>query len=424
MAVSFVLARLRQEPLSHLPIADLVRQACEACELEYRNRLLTPLVTLRLFLLQILHGNTAINHLRQLSGLAFVASSYCEARERLPLAMITGLIASLARWAGRADGDKSLPGQRVLVVDGSTFSTPDEPGLRERFGLYPTATVGVAYPMGKLLGLLDLATGMFVELLALPLLIHDMGGVARLHPSLRAGDILVGDRAFCSFAHFHLLSVAGVFGCFRLHQRRKPGKGRERWGKPSRCPAWMSPEQFATLPAFIDVRLVGYAVVHKGFRTKHVTVATTLLDETMWSDEQLANLYGHRWEAAVRHRRIETCFGYLKTTMGMNMLRCRTVAGVEKELAMYLLAYNLVRLAMVRMAGQRRVEVRKVSFIDAMRYLAARMMGLAGVEDLIINPTRPGRTQPRVIRGRLKQYDLMNRPRSTYKTTPEPRRKA
>jgi hypothetical protein len=95
MAVSFVLARLRHEPLAHLPIADLVRQACHACQHQWRDRLLTPLVTLRLFLLQILHGNTAINHLRQLSGLSFVASSYCEARERLPLTLITGLIWSL-----------------------------------------------------------------------------------------------------------------------------------------------------------------------------------------------------------------------------------------------------------------------------------------------------------------------------------------
>lgn len=420
MAVSHVLARLRHEPLAHLPIADLVEQACEACEHQYRHRVLTPLVTLRLFLLQILHGNTAINHLRQLSGLAFVASSYCEARERLPLALITGLIASLARLAGgggSGSGTLVLPGRRVLVVDGSSFSTPDEPGLRERFGLYPTATVGVAYPMGKLLGLLDLATGLFVELLALPVLMHDMGGVARLHPSLRAGDILLGDRALCSFAHFHLLSAAGVFGCFRLHQRRKPGLGRQRWPKPAHCPAWMTPEQFATLPAFIDVRLVSYAVVHAGFRTRHVTMATTLLDETLWSDEQLAELYGHRWE-------IETCFGYLKTAMGMNMLKCKSVTGVEKELAMYLIAYNLVRLVMLRLAGAKRIEVRKVSFVDAMRYLAARLLGLTGVEDLVINPTRPGRNQPRVIRTRLKQYDLMTRPRSTYKTTAEPRRNA
>jgi hypothetical protein len=144
-----------------------------------------------------------------------------------------------------------------------------------------------------------------------------------------------------------------------------------------------------------------------------VTLATTLLDERLWPDERLAELYGLRWE-------IEGCFDHLKTTMKMNVLRCQSVAGVERELAMYLLAYNLVRLEMLRAGVMQAVAVSRVSLIDALRRLCVLALGLPGVETLIINPLRPGRWSPRVIRGRMKAYDLMTRPRHTYPPPGEP----
>ena len=108
---------------------------------------------------------------------------------------------------------------------------------------------------------------------------------------------------------------------------------------------------------------------------------------------------------------IETCFDHLKTTMNMNVLRCTTVDGVKKELAVYLAAYNLVRLVMLAAAQRQQVSVDRVSFVDAMRWLLARMLGLTGVRRLIVNPTRRGRSQLRVIRRRLKEYDLLKKPR-------------
>ena len=409
--VACVLARLRREPLSDLPIAGRVEQLCADCGHDWRDRLLTPLVTLRLFLLQVLHGNTSIAHLRQLSGLAFAPASYCAARRRLPRGVILGLLDELVAWADtHVRRDPRLIGRRVLVVDGSNFTTPDTPALRGHFGLWPGGTPGVAYPMGKLLGLLDAATGLFVRVLAFPVLVHDLSRVARLHPSLSPGDVLLGDRAFCSFAHFALLAGRGVLACCRLHQARKPagGHGVVRWHKGKAPPAWMDPSQYAALPAWLDVRLVSYRVHRRGFRSRQVTVATTLLDEAAWPDERIAALYGRRWE-------IETCFDHLKTTMNMNVLKCKTPEGVRKELAMYLLAYNLVRLAMLRAAGVQGVDVNRVSFADAMRWLGARVLGLDGVADLIVNPRRPGRWELRVIRGRPKAYDWLIRPRAEVK---------
>jgi hypothetical protein len=403
--VSSVLARLKRDPVADLPIAACVEQLCCQCDLVWRERRLPPLVTLRLFLIQILQGNCPISALRQLSGIPFAVSSYCESRGRLPLQVLQLLLHQLHEHAAGTMDVAWKIGQRVLIVDGSSYSMPDTPDLASHFHLPPGTLLGVGYPVGKLMGLLDTATGMFVELLALPLFQHDMRCVIGVHPMLRPGDILLGDRAFCSFAHFCLLQARGVFPCMRLHQRRKnQSRGLQRWKKPRKAPAWMDASQFTGLPAFIDVRIVRYTIARRGYRTHHVLTATTLMDEVLWPDEKIAELFGHRWT-------IETCFNHLKTTMKMSVLRCKTLEGVKKELAVYLIAYNLVRLAMLKAAAAQGVNAARISFVDAMRWLAAVMLGLRGVSLLIVNPDRRGRCQLRVIRRRLKEYDLLIKPR-------------
>lgn len=416
--ITNALARLRRDPSADLSIDQQAEQLLDAEEDRRhprRNRLLPARVTLRLFLLQILHGNIAITALRQLTGINFAPSSYCEARGGLTLHLLQSLmswIGDMARAAANRCGTlgtaapRELIGPRVLIADGSSHSMSDTPPLREHFDL-PTGQIpGVGYPAGKLMGLLDAATGMFVSLLALPLFQHDMRAVIGLHPMLQPGDILLGDRALCGFAHVALLNARGVFACFRLHQRRKirRSRGTDRWLKPKKAPAWMDETSFAALPLFVDVRIVSYGVTHKGFRTKQVVIATTLMDEQQWPDAKIAELYGMRWD-------IEICFDHLKTTMGMNVLHCRTVQGVMKELAMYLIAYNLIRLAMLRAAAKQGVSARRISFVDAMRFLCATMLGLPGVAKLMVNPRREARTQLRVIRRRWKEYDLLKRPR-------------
>jgi len=233
-----------------------------------------------------------------------------------------------------------------------------------------------------------------------------MRSVIALHPMLQSGDILLGDRAFCSFAHVALLQAQGVHTCFRLHQRRKSqGKrGIDRWSKPKKKPVWISDEQYASLPPFVTVRLASYTMHQRGYRTRQITIATTLMDEQAWPDDRVAQLYGQRWE-------IETCFNHLKTTMQMNVLRCKSLDGVKKELAMMLIAYNMIRLTMLQAAARQGVSAKRISFIDAMRHAAVRLMGLTGVPTLIVNPHRPGRRQLRVLRRRMKEYKLLNRSR-------------
>ena len=244
MAVAHVLARLRREPLDgDCALARQVDQLCREHVHRWRDRVLTPLVTVRLMLVQVLHGNAAIAHLRQLSGLDFAASSFCEARERLPLLLLQELVQWVARLAAGGVGGvvgRGLIGARVLIADCSSFGMSDTPALRAHFGRVKArgAKPGVSYPVAKLVGLMDAATGMFVQLLAAPLYTHDLRHTPDVHPMLRTGDILLGDRAYCSFGHFALLDARGVFGCFRLHQRRKAGPGGvQRWTRgPKRPP--------------------------------------------------------------------------------------------------------------------------------------------------------------------------------------------
>jgi hypothetical protein len=411
MAAMFsALMRARRTHDDLLPNPAILQQL-QTAGVRWRERMLTPLVVTRLFLVQILFGNAAITRLRQLSGMNFAPSSYCEARLRLPLCLLRCLL----RWTvdrARRCGRQVWMGARVYVVDCSTFSMPDTPSLRKQFGL-PKAKgqrgkgcqQGVSYPVAKIMVLMDLVSGCVTRLIPGPLYRHEASNVIRVHRQLRKGDILLGDRAFCSFVHTALLKGRGVFACFRLHQRRKSvARGRETWKRPAQCPKWMNRRQFLTLPAELTVRIVRHTLRQKGYRTADIAIATTLLDEQLWPDEKIVELYGYRWN-------VETCFDHLKTTMKMSVLKCQSVAGVYREL-MYLIVYNLIRLTMLQFALAEQLPADRVSFIDTMRYLSMRAIGLSGVEELLVNPYRPGRRQPRVIRRRMKEYDLLTQPRA------------
>lgn len=146
-----------------------------------------------------------------------------------------------------------------------------------------------------------------------------------------------------------------------------------------------------------------------GYRTRHVYALTTLLDPIVYPPETIVRLYGHRWN-------IETCFNQLKTHAKMNALKSRTVEGVIKELIMYLIVWNLVRMTMAKFAQAAGVSTWRVGFLDTMRGLCALLQGERPTEmQLLINPDRPGRWEPRKLKRRSKEYDLLNEPRQTLK---------
>jgi hypothetical protein len=165
----------------------------------------------------------------------------------------------------------------------------------------------------------------------------------------------------------------------------------------------MTPEKYAALPESLILRELRYRVGRPGFRTDTVTLVTTLLDAESYTVEALAELYGVRW-------RVEQNLRHLKQTMKMDVLKCMTVDGVLKELTIFAIVYNLVRVVMMEAAARQGVDVERISFIDALRWL--REMKTADLPELVVNPARPGRFEPRVRKRRPKEYPVMKEPRS------------
>jgi len=193
----------------------------EAGYTSWRDRVLTPVTTIQLFLLPILHGNTACSHLPHLSGLRFSVSAYCQARARLPLDLFGLLLTCFctSAQARRAD-EGQWHGHRTFFVDGSGCSMPDTPALQAAFGQSTEQRPGYGFPVARLLGLFHAGTGVLLKLLVAPLLTHDLAQVQAVYPSLQEGDVLVADRGLCSYAHLALLVQAGVHAVLRVGARQ------------------------------------------------------------------------------------------------------------------------------------------------------------------------------------------------------------
>jgi hypothetical protein len=420
---------------------ELILEVCKTVGHVWRERLLDPVTTVHLFALQILHGNTACPHVPRLGGVNCTGEAYCQARGRLPLQVLQFLVRALGQFLGRSAmvDEGRWHGHRTFLSDGSSLSMPDTPELQEEFGQPGAQKPGCGFPVMHLLALFDATTGFLLNVIASPLRTHDMSRIGHLHPSLSAGDVLVGDRAFCSFAHLALLAVRNVFGVFRVHQKqivdfrphrraaskqsRKRGeKGlpTSRWlkrlgrhdqlveyVKPKARPKWLTVEAYAALPDSLIVRELRYRIVTRGCRTRVITIATTLLDPERYPAADIAELYGQRWQ-------IETNFRHLKQTLKMEVLHCKSVAGVRKELAMYALVYNLVRVVMCEAAQRQEVAVDRISFIDAVRWLADAVYGPTELK-LRLVPHRPGRYEPRAVKRRPKEYNRLNQPRDVLR---------
>jgi hypothetical protein len=412
-----------------------IEQACHVEDYHWRRRELGPAKTIQAFVLQVLHGNTACAHTVRLADLNCSAEAYCQARARVPLEVYQRLLHDTSR-AARSGCRLSLwHGHRTFLVDGSSFSMPDTPELQAYFGQSDAQQAGCGFPTAHWLTMFDARSGLLVRQLAAPLRTHDMANVATLHPELLAGDVLAGDTAFASYAHLALLSQRKLHGLFRAHQRqlisfrtdrrllglrpkgtvatlatgrliRKLGKYDQliEYRKPKERPDWLSEAAYAALPETLVVREVRYHTKLRGGRTRVVTLVTTLLDAEAYPAEDLASLYGERWK-------IETYLSHLKTTMRMDVLRCQSVPGVLKEMAVYAIAYNLVRLVMIRAARQQGASLHSISFVDALRWLSQACRAIAPL-NVRINPDRPGRQEPRVRKRRPKAYDLMRKPRA------------
>lgn len=407
----------------------VIERCVQSLPQRFRKRILTPVVVIQLLVLRILEANTAYAHLPHLACIAFTPSAFCQALARLPLELLQSLLTVVG-----AQVDQSPPAaedlfagrHRVLLVDGLCVSMPDTPRLAAHFGYPAGQKTGLGFPVAKLLMLVDLSTGLIRRVLINPYRTHESSQASKLHPELHSGDILVGDRGFCSFVHLALLLRQACHGVLRAHQRlawnfAKELKGRGMqtrilrslgrddrlivYRKAKQGPDWISAHDYQQLPEEITVRELRYRVTHKGFRSRSVMLVTTLVDPLAYPKEELAGLYGLRWQ-------IETQFRHLKSTLNMAVLKGKSVGVIEREILAYVLVYNLVAREIRRCARTRNVSPERISFIDAVRWL---LSGMCPGVHLRINPRRPGRIEPRVRKRRSTNYPYMTRPRDTLR---------
>lgn len=446
-AFDLALSRVRAGS-DDLLLPTRIDQLARASDVPFRNTRLTPGNTLRLFAQQVAHGNVACSAVHHLAGEAFTDSAWCQARGRLPIDLILKVHRSMVDQARRelnqADdvGDTAhrWRGHRVHVIDGTSDSMPDTPELRGHYGVPGACRPGLGFPTSHLMLLMDLRSGLLIDCVDSPMNTHDASTASQTHPHLQPGDVLLGDDAFGSYVHLAQLLQGQMHAIVPVHHLRivdfapgrphvppqditrkaSAGKTRSRlvrtlgkedqvveYFKPPRRPQWMSPEQWATIPGSITVREIRRSVSRHGFRPITVTIATTLLDPEQYPADELIELRLTRWM-------IETNIRHLKTTLGMEVLKCKTLEGVRKERLVFLVVYNLIRMVMLRAARRQGVNVHRLSFADTLAWLRHGDLGMC--PDLKINPRRPGRLEPRVIKRQKKEFPYMTRPRAELKS--------
>lgn len=440
---------LRQQSLPHLdaifgPLLPpgLLAQADEGPN--SRDRIYNIRRTCFGFLYQVLNPDCScrgivrqIQALLALQGGSPVEEStggYCQARRRLPADLLPRLRCAAAARAEKAA--RLWHGLRVKVIDGTTTSLPDTAKNQRAYPQPAAQKPGCGFPLLKLVGVFSLASGALLDYAKGNQHQHELNLLHKLLDHFKPGDLALADRGFNCYSLLGLLLQRGVQGLFRLHHAR-PADLRKggRLGKNDRLMVWTKPwlwqrprylpkALWRRLPKEIEVRVVRFTLAVPGFRTQSVTLVTTLLDPLAYPAEELARLYAKRW-------RIELWFRDLKTSMGMEVLRCQSPKMVHKEVEMFFIAYNLIRALMADAAAAHEAPVERLSFkgaVDTLRQfslaiaqarskkrqnqLLALMLETIARDQL---PERPGRREPRAVKRRPKPYQLLNQPRRLMK---------
>lgn len=414
-----------------------------------RMRLFPPSQTFWLFLSQVLEADhscrTVVRKfllwltLKTGKNASPNTASFCKARARLPQKGLESIHRRLTHEIEAQTTDDLLWRQRrVKIVDGTGLSMPD---TRANQKIYPQSKrqkPGCGFPVMKLVAAFSLATGTIIGFVKGTL--HDAERILfkNLWGLFEPGDVVLADSAFCSYADFYFLSQRRVDCVMANHHRRTKGLefvkslGKEDrllyWIKMKPCPTWLEKRQWEKVPEKLLIREVSFSVTVRGFKTKRITLATTLLDQRQYPKEDLAQLYRRRWIAELYLRDI-------KITMGMDILRCKTPDMVHKELIMYIIAYNLMRALLLQSCIMMQVQMDRLSFKGALAILRQAnpsmllLIRTRKIEKSLhkavlfiiakdIVPDRPNRQEPRARKRRPKNYQLLNKPRSQFREIP------
>jgi hypothetical protein len=395
------------------------------------------------FLYQVLNPDCPCREVvRQIQSLFALVSSrkvsestgaYCIARARMPLDILARLRCAVATQGRKAE---ELWNQfRVRVLDGTAVSMPDTPQNQRAYPQSAEQKPGCGFPFMKIVGIFSLSTGVLLDYAKGNKHQHELNLLHRLLEVFKAGDLVLADRGFSCYTLLALLWLKKVPALMRLHHARSGNLRRgKRLGKKDRLVVWRKPKNWErrylplclwnSLAPELSVRILRYSLRRPGFRTRSVTLVTTLLDPKAYPAQELALLYARRWQ-------IELWFRDLKTSMGMNVLRCQSPKMVHKELEMFFIAYNLIRCLMLQASQQYKVDLLRISFqgtVDATRQFSAALAQARSrkrqkalivallrtiAADLV--PKRPNRREPRAVKRRPNPCAYLTKPRHKFK---------
>ena len=451
--VSFLRRQFLQDgdlPFSNVLSEESITQALTAIGVCWLDRIYPPLVTLWVFLGQVLSADhscrAAVARLiahrisRGQGPCSPETGAYCQARKRLPEKFYSTVACQTGRTleAG-VDQNWLWKNRHVYMFDGSTVSMPDTPKNQQAYPQLYNQAPGVGFPIARIAAVISLSCGAVLDLGICRYAGKGQGELSLLRKMwdlFRPGDVVLTDCLMCSWTELVMLKQRGVDSVTRLNRARRKANFRRgkrlskddhivRWPKPPK-PRSIDRETYNSLPEFLTVRELRVRVEQPGFRTKTIIVVTTLLDSEEFAKSDLADLYRARWNNELDLRSI-------KITLQMDILRCKTPELVRKEIWTHILAYNLIRTIMAQAATKHGIEPRSISFKGTLQTLEAfqpliAFQGQRGssfrmnlyqhlLDAIAVHRVadRPDRFEPRKRKRRPKKYDKLIKPRHETK---------
>jgi hypothetical protein len=436
-------------PFSNVLSAEIVEQALTALDVVWNDRIYTPLVTLWVFVGQVLSQDhscrAAVARLiahrlsRGQQACSSKTGAYCQARQRLPEKFFSAVTCLVGRALdSKADPKWLWKGRRVYMFDGTIVSMPDTTENQKAYPQPYNQRPGLGFPIARIGAITSLSCGAIINLGFCRYAGKGQGEVTllrRLSSVFSAGDVLLADCLMSNWRCLYTMQQHGVDMVTRLNRalRKADFRKGERLGKDDHLVQWTKPwirdvdrETQKSMPKFLTVREVRVHIKQPGFRTKVIIVVTTLLDPVAYTKEDLADLYRQRWNNELDLRSI-------KSTMQMDVLRCKTPELVHKEVWTHILAYNLIRTIIAQAALRHGIVPRTISYKGAMQTLEAfqplinfqeyrgRSFRLKLYQQLLDSialhrvADRPGRFEPRYRKRRAPLYGNLNMPRNEAK---------
>jgi len=435
-------------PFTDVLSIELVLQALTSAEVVWKDRIYTPLVTLWVFLSQVLsqdHSCRAavarfIAHRlsRGQSSCSAETGAYCQAKKRLPEKFFADVVRQTGQTLDTSVASDWLwKARRVYLFDGSTVSMPDTEANQVAYPQHDKQNPGLGFPLARITAIFSLSCGAIMDLGICRYAGKGQGELSlfrTLWGFFRPGDVVLTDCLYCTWRDLLMLKQRGVDSVSQLQaMRRVDFRKGKRLGKEDHIVRWRRPATRSLtgwahreLPEYLTVRECRIHIEQAGFRSKAFVVVTTLTDAEKFTKEDLAYLYRARWNAELDLRSV-------KQTLQMDILRCKTPELVRKEIWTHILAYNLIRTIMAQAATRHEIQPRTISFKGALQFLEEfqrlidyqECRGSAHrtklYEKLLQSiasqrvADRPDRFEPRLLKRRPKHFAFLRKPRHVIK---------